>query len=67
MEQGVGKLVGNAIKVASIGDRFVVRLYKCGEGYPLLDVVDSGCRIPGEKIKEVLNQFFTTMKEGTGL
>jgi signal transduction histidine kinase len=46
LEQAVGNLVGNAIEASSKGDRVVVRLYQSGEGYPLLDVVDSGCGIP---------------------
>lgn len=45
----------------------MVRLYQSSEGYPLLDVVDSGYGIPDEKRKKVLNPFFTTKKEGTGL
>lgn len=67
LEQALANLVGNAIEASPEGCRVVVRLYHSSDGDLLLDVVDSGCGIPDQKRKEVLNPFFTTKKEGTGL
>jgi two-component system sensor histidine kinase HydH len=67
LEQVVGNLVVNAIQASPEGGTVAVNLYQSRAGDPILEVVDNGCGIPFEERQEVLNPFFTTKKEGTGL
>ncbi len=67
LEQVIGNLVVNAIEASPEGGTVAVNLYQSSEGDPILDVADNGCGITFEERHEVLNPFFTTKKEGTGL
>ena len=67
LEQVIDNLVVNAIEASPEGGIVSVNLYQSNEGDPILDVTDNGCGISFEARHEVLNPFFTTKKEGTGL
>ena len=67
LEQVIGNLVANAIEASPEGGTVAVNLYQSSEGNPIIDVTDNGCGITMEERHEVLNPFFTTKKEGTGL
>lgn len=67
LEQVIGNLVINAIEASPEEGIVTVNLYQSSDGDPILDVADNGCGITLEERHEVLNPFFTTKKEGTGL
>lgn len=67
LEQVIGNLVVNAIEASPEEGTVAVNLYQSDEGETILDVADNGCGITFDEMHEVLNPFFTTKKEGTGL
>jgi len=66
LEQVIVNLVLNAIEASPEGGTVAVTLSRSQKTL-FLDVADSGCGIPFAEREKVLDPFFTTKKEGTGL
>ncbi len=66
MKQALMNLLLNAIQASPEGRRVTTRIDTLGRSL-VLEVIDCGCGIPGDKRREIFSPFFTTKKEGTGL
>jgi signal transduction histidine kinase len=66
LEQALLNLVINAVQASASGEVVTLRTIPY-DGCVAIEVTDRGAGIPKETRPQILNPFFTTKKEGTGL
>ncbi len=66
LKQVLINIIKNAIEAMPKGGRLKVTSAINGD-FVRIEIADTGCGIPAEKLKDIFNPFFTTKKKGTGL
>lgn len=69
VEQALINLVKNALEAIehSSGGEVTLLAYIGDGGNIIVDVIDNGCGIPGDKLEQIFVPFYTSKREGTGI
>jgi PAS domain S-box-containing protein len=67
LEQAIINILLNSKQSMPDGGRLIIRTFKSGDGKVTCEIKDTGCGINEKDLEHVLEPFFTTKQEGTGL
>jgi two-component system, NtrC family, sensor histidine kinase HydH len=67
LHQVLWNLLLNAAEAISGSGRIVITMHSSGTRNVRIEISDTGCGMPGEKIKLIFDPFYTTKSYGTGL